>query len=367
MRGRVNMTIDGQFGSTGKGLLNAYIGTMFNIDVAVSNAAPNAGHTFDVGEGKKTVFHLPVSGVLCTDSLIYLCAGAVIDMEVLEKEIRDFNCGGRVFIHPRAAIVSQHHRDLEQMAESGTTKLASTRKGVGQALAGKVTRDGKTMLVQDYVAAYPDKMLKSGWRMQEIRLDRLAEENRLILMEVPQGFDLSVNHGLSYPYCTSRDITVSSALNDAGVHPKYLGKVYASIRSFPIRVGNIYDTEGVQLGHSGPFWPDSDEKTWKDLGKEPELTTVTKRPRRVATFSFLQYGRMLDIIRPDAIFLNFMNYFDKEFQADELITRMTNVENQRNMELPKLFGFGPHVKDVHHNYEEVEGKLTGVTVCRGKK
>ena len=44
-KGRLNITIDGQFGSTGKGLLNAWLATTTHtaIDIAISNAAPQCG------------------------------------------------------------------------------------------------------------------------------------------------------------------------------------------------------------------------------------------------------------------------------------------------------------------------------------
>ncbi len=51
-RGKLNIIIDGQFGSTGKGLLAAYVGTKFHVDVAMTNGSPNAGHTFYVDDKK---------------------------------------------------------------------------------------------------------------------------------------------------------------------------------------------------------------------------------------------------------------------------------------------------------------------------
>ena len=73
--GKFNILIDGQFGSTGKGLLANYIGMFNHIDIAVSNASSNAGHTFYNTDGKKIIVkHLPVSGIINKRSLIYLCA-----------------------------------------------------------------------------------------------------------------------------------------------------------------------------------------------------------------------------------------------------------------------------------------------------
>ena len=42
----------------------------------------------------------------------------------------------------------------------------------------------------------------------------------------------------------------------------------------------------------------------------PELTTVTKRVRRIFTWSMMQYTRFLVSCHPTDIFINFANYLD---------------------------------------------------------
>ena len=150
------------------------------------------------------------------------------------------------------------------------------------------------------------------------------------MVEVPQGFDLGINSGLSYPYCTSREISIAQAMSDAQIHPRFLGKVMMTMRTYPIRVG----------GTSGPFYSDSDEITWEELGVTPELTTVTKRVRRVATFSMLQYERSLNAIVPDYVFLNFLNYIPPASQQI-FINRLTKLRT------PTHVGTGPKVTDVY--------------------
>lgn len=346
-KAHLNITIDGQFGSTGKGLLNAYIAEKFEVkpDICISNAAPNAGHTYVDGDGKKrTVFHLPVTGVLLPETKIYLCAGCIIDPEVLEQELKDFGVSkDRLYIHPRACILLPEHTARERDATAGATKLASTQKGVGAALSDKVARLRGTRIAEQY---YQDEKGVAPF-VREIDLMAEMRNRKTCLMEVPQGFSLSINHGASYPHCTSRDITVAAALNDAGVHPEFLGTVVASLRSFPIRVGHIYDEEtGDKIGDSGPFYHDSDERTWEELGVEPELTTVTKRVRRIATFSYVEYRKMLEMNRPECVFLNFCNYFQSESDLKEVITRMALVEDRLGLKPSKLFGLGPANSDV---------------------
>lgn len=345
--GRLNITLDGQFGSTGKGLLNAYIAIRAarKPDICISNAAPNAGHTYvDPRSGdKRTTFHLPVSGVLCPDSLIYLCAGSIIDPELLARELAEFDIDpARIIIHPRAAIVLPEHCKREQDSASGTTALASTRKGVGAALADKIARTHGMRTAAQYYAHHAHH-----FSIRVLDLDQDLSRGATALMEVPQGFGLSINHGLSYPHCTSRDLTVAAALNDAGVHPVRLGHVTVALRSFPIRVGNITDDQGREIGHSGPFYHDSTEIGWDDLGVVPERTTVTKRIRRIATFSQHQYADMLRQLRPDTILLNFCNYLRSEQEAQALLDAMAATENACGITPARLYGLGPACNDVH--------------------
>jgi len=327
--GKFNIIIDGQFGSTGKGLLSNYIGVFNHIDIAVSNASSNAGHTFYDADGKKIIVkHLPVSGIVNKRSLIYLCAGSIIDLPILLKEIEENNIDhNRLAIHPRAAVISPSDVVEEKNNNAGVKKIASTMSGVGSALTKKISRNTNTKLAKD-----TPELIKY---IKNVDLHYYMQQNCTVLMEVPQGLDLSLNHGFSYPYCTSRDITISAAMNDANVHPKYLGKIAVSIRTFPIRVGNVVEN-GIEVGHSGPFYPDSVETSWKELGLKKEFTTRTNRIRRVATFSHLQYKNMLNILNPDYVFLNFCNYLSKK-KVDNLLKELKEVTH---------VGFGPTIADI---------------------
>ena len=323
--GKLNLLLDGQFGSTGKGLLAQYIGLHNHVDLAISNASANAGHTF-FNEGKKVILkHLPVSGIINKRSTIYLCAGAIIDPCILLGEIIDTNTDpNRVFIHPRAAVIDKTDIDIEN-TDQGVKRIASTMSGVGSALVRKINRGAR-------LAGSIHELTRF---IKDIDVQKLLDEGCTALMEVPQGMDLSLNHGFSYPYCTSRDITPSAALSDAGVHPKYIGKISVSLRTYPIRVGNI-EEGGVQKGYSGPFYSDSMETTWEDIGVYVEYTTRTHRVRRVATFSHLQYKKMLQVMLPDYVFLNFCNYL-KPTELSDLLETLPEVTH---------LGFSAFVEDI---------------------
>ena len=179
-------------------------------------------------------------------------------------------------------------------------------------------------------------------------------------LEVPQGFSLGLNQQF-FPYSTSRECSVMAGLNDACINPYYLGKVSMSIRTFPIRVGNIHDEHGDVIGWSGPHYDDQNELTWEEVGVEPEVTTVTKRVRRVFTFSMQQFEDAVKANRPDIIFLNFMNYLPEQEGADLAVNLHQRWDFLMNSELGKLwtpsmgsgewlYGFGPCVEDVYETY-----------------
>lgn len=346
----VNIIIDGQFGSTGKGLLADVIGYQYSqghwagnpVHLIATNAAPNAGHTFYGTDGKKRVaFHLPASAHHLTSAAIYMCAGSIVDLELLAREIRDLGYQGRdMYIHPRAAVLQPHHADVEKRGQ--TKHLASTMKGVGACLAEKVARLPGTKLAVDF----QKELLEMGVVVATMDVSHYASRGPVI-MEVPQGLGLSLNHGLAYPFCTSRDLTISSALNDLGVHPKFLGKVFASYRTYPIRVGNVVEN-GKEVGFSGPFYGDSIETTWEALGQVPERTTVTQRIRRVASFSFEQFEYSLRMLRPDVVFINFMNYFTSDVQKEAFLGGLQQTINHYHPDQnPAIWlGYGPNLHDV---------------------
>ena len=141
--GKVAVICDGQFGSTGKGLLAAFLAQDNEVDLATTNASANAGHTTCYANGTKFItFHLPTIGVV-QGCQIYLNAGAIIDPEVLWREITELGVQpSKVAIHPMAAVIMSDHKRAEGDDTSSQTRIGSTRKGVGEAMSDKVRRSG---------------------------------------------------------------------------------------------------------------------------------------------------------------------------------------------------------------------------------
>jgi adenylosuccinate synthase len=319
IEGKVNVLIDGQWGSTGKGKLAGLIALKHRIDLAVCNFMANAGHTWVPNNGGDPVMvqQLPTS-LINPKTRLHIAATAVIDPDVLLKEIAQFNQRfnilPRLSIDPNAGIIKKSHKDRENAT---LHRISSTVKGCGAVLADKVMRQASLVHNESDGQRWYDIAV---WPTSLVVHDALRAHDT-ILFETAQGFDLSVNHGWKYPFTTSRDITVSQALSDACCPPHVIGDVYASIRTFPIRVGNAFDVtkqvDGAEDGWSGPFYQDQEELTWEEVTKMSgsdrplsERTTVTNKVRRIFTFSFLQLRRFVLANRPSFIFLNFVNYLD---------------------------------------------------------
>lgn len=354
--GSASVIVGGQFGSEAKGCASAWVAAELAkhgqaFDIVTCNAGAQAGHTSIHNGVKKVLFHLPTAAVVARDQLkpdlfsnaagcAYLNAGSIIDIEMFKKELELYD--GDVFIHPNAAVITEDDKEHEGRAASSQTSIASTRKGVGRALARKIERSALT--AEDYQFLQP--------MVRRIDLNRaMTEEDLSVLVEVPQGVSLSLNHSGFYPYTTSRDCTVGSGLSDAGIHPHFLNQTMVVLRTFPIRVGNIVEA-GTTLGTSGGVYSDQKEISWEELGVEAEITTVTKRVRRVFTFSYKQIVNTISLCRPDVVFLSFCNYVKTKDKMDEIVSMIKEaVEAAATWEPQIVYQWGPTTDDVGDKYE----------------
>lgn len=343
-RGKAAFVIGGQWGSEGKGAAAAWLASQVSKigahwDVITTNAGAQAGHT-SVHKGRKVVVnHLPTAAIIAADEgqdpTVYLNAGSIIDPDMLMRELAENPKIKRLIIHPNAAVIDDECRDAENLHNSPQTKTASTRKGVGQALARKVLR-------------YPGQIAREHPQLKEfcatIDLNHRLHIGQSIFVEVPQGHSLSVNSQF-YPYTTSRVCSIQQAMADAVIHPSFVGETMMVLRSYPIRVGNIVE-DGVELGHSGGHYADQREITWEDLGVEPEITTVTKRVRRVFTFSEMQATEAISANRPTALYLSFCDYLDPE-RAARWADRLDLIMHNAGLPTGRaVYGVGPSTDDV---------------------
>ncbi len=352
-QGKASFLLGGQWGSEGKGSCAAFAAIhmrerLEGFNIVTTNAGAQAGHTSTHDGRTKVVYHLPTFS-LYNAAQTYLNAGSIIDPVGLLQELADnpqMMNRDNFAIHPNAAIITSECREAEQRDDSAQTKIASTRKGVGEALARKVLRSGR--LAKDV----PEL---SRW-VRRIDLNDQMSHGASVLVEVPQGHSLSLD-GPFYPHVTSRNCTVMQAMSDAGIHPQFYHQSMLVVRTFPIRVGNIPADnpnavlfDGAIKGHSGGHFPDQSEISWDDLGVKPEITTVTKRVRRVFTFSELQVAEAIAQTRPAAIFLSFCDYLPNKELVKFLIARLrticSKIGSVRHAGPEILCGWGPTTADV---------------------
>lgn len=312
------MIVDMQFGSTGKGLLAGYLAMQREPDVIVTAWGPNAGHTYIDESGHTYIHTMLANGIVSPKcETVLIGPGSVVDIDALVAEIAALpeHILARpieVVIHPNAAWVTQEHRDREKYGPGSMERIGSTMKGTGAAIADKVARK------REAVAGYCMKAIYGTDRihLHNIRLicsrplyEKALDNARLVQIEGAQGHSLSL-YGRFYPYCTSRDISPHQILADCAIPYNSHIDVYGTMRTYPIRVANRF-RDGEQVGYSGDHYPDQSEIQFADIGQEVELTTVTKLPRRLFTFSMEQTREAIRMFSPKAIFLNFCNYLEK--------------------------------------------------------
>lgn len=312
-----------QYGSEAKGALAGYLALQRKPDVVVCNFSPNAGHTFRQGEYKLVTRQLPIGGYISPGcQYILLGPGSVINPETLAQEM-DKVGSATVICHPHAAVVTQYHMELESDVRR---QIGSTGKGAGQAAIQRIQR-------LDGLAPVAIGSLKiPGLIISEDAYHEALWGAREVQVEGCQGYSLSMYHGM-YPYTTSRDCTIHQLKADVGWHGNAVLEVYGAIRTYPIRVA----------GPSGPCYGDQRETTWTEVGVEPEITTVTKKERRVFTFSLEQVQRAQMINGCDALYLSFCDYMEtrqEEFNA--MLDDLTALKAPINW-----LSFGPDVKDMY--------------------
>lgn len=327
MTKKAHFVVDGQYGSTGKGLAAAMLAEMFGqeVEYVTCNAGPNSGHTSYVNGKKLVLRQLPTFSSAVSvmgknpQPFTYINSGAVVVPEILNAECQE--TGVRCYLSPWASVVNPKHvHDESAIAKY----LGSTGKGTGAAIASKVMRD------RDAVVAHNRDLFSDRVSVETVNLTGMMG-----IVEVSQGFSLGINSGF-YPFCTSRECTVAQAASDAGLHPYDVGDSMMVIRTYPIRVG----------GNSGPCYPDQQEIDWSEIGVEPELTTVTQKQRRLFTFSRYQFMDALAANRPKIILLNFCNYMSKEKLSELITTILAAYEIVMDDSPVLLLGFGPRSEDV---------------------
>jgi adenylosuccinate synthase len=319
----VDVLIGGQYGSEGKGHIAAYLARDY--DVLVRVGGPNAGHSASSASGLYIYHQLP-SGTRDTNARVLLGPGMTINVENLLGEIEECKISPeRLFIDPQAMIIEP--ADLEQEREM-VAKIASTGRGGGSAAARRIMgrKPDAIRLARNIPALDPYVGTEPSYRGSTMRQLEIAyRENLSILLEGTQGSGLSLYHG-AHPYVTSRDTNVAGCLAEAGISPSRVRRILMVVRPTPIRVAN---PDGGQE-KSGPL---KHEVSFREVAEtagldateveKSEITSTTKRNRRVGWFEWEQFRQACALNAPTDIVLTFADYIDAKNEDARRFEQLT--------------------------------------------
>ena len=344
--GKITILMDGTFGSSGKAKMASYIAE--NSDTwtfACNTFAPQAGHTVVLDDGKRYFYQTLNSCAYLPNKYekIYIGPGGMIELPAFFRELEENNIPRhKIGISPSAAILQSKDAAYERgevdldgtpKTSFGTLLKGSTAHGVGAATVRKILRRSDAVYaknvpeLKEFICDVPGEIIKR------------LEHGESGFGEIAQGFPLSLNHSGFCGYTTSRNVTVSQFMSDMFLPPIYAGQTIINFRTFPIRINSdkFVDPMGKFLtwdqvkagelhtvikGNSGPWYPDQVELDWDTItmmsgsnDKLFEITSVTKLPRRVATFSQKCLEEALVYNNTGHkmwVTVNFMNYVDAD-------------------------------------------------------
>jgi adenylosuccinate synthase len=306
---------------------------------------PQAGHWVKLQDGRNFFYQTLNSGAYLSkdrDLTTYIGPGAVIELPALLREIDESLVpDGKLWIAPNAVILQDIDRDFERglvdlagnkASHNGTMGSGSTCHGSGAAIARRALRHPSIRLAQDIPRLH--RYIKPG--IPEEIMSRL-DAGECGLLEIAQGWQLSLLHERFFPHVTSRNCSVAQGLSDMMIAPSYAHHVILNFRTYPIRIHD-YKYVGEGGGHltwqevadgvahtkvpspSGGWYPDQHDTTWEQITEDSgsptpimECTSVTKLPRKVATWSHMSLAEAVRFNRASGdcmISINFANYLD---------------------------------------------------------
>ena len=304
--------IGAQWGDEGKGKIIDILTSQAK-HVVRSQGGNNAGHTIVI-DNEEYKLHLIPSGILQPHTNCYICAGTVIDPEVLIQEIetlesRGIHIKGRLWISPSAHVIFPYHRTLDMLLEQkkGGRSIGTTGRGIGPCYADKSNRLGIRMgeLVRPDIFG---KILKCVLQLKNEELTKLYGTDKMnydeihkkysnyaeflkpfisnveeminhamdrkenVLFEGAQGTFLDISLG-TYPFVTSSNTIAGGICAGAGIGPTRIDHTIGVIKAYTTRVGN------------GPLPTEVEDKdSFLDHDQAREFGVTAGRKRRIGWF-----------------------------------------------------------------------------------
>ena len=304
----VSLVIGSQWGDEGKGKVIDVLAEKSDYVVRY-HGGNNAGHTV-IANGKKYPFHLMPSGILHKNSIGIISNGTVLDLDVLISEIEilekdGYKLKGKLFISDKCQIIMPYHKALDEAYENarGKNKMGTTKRGVSQAYADKVSYNGirlyelknweefetkfkfqckvknEILKTFDVTPINISAELKKFKQQRETLMPYLADtfqilqtaikNKKSILLEGAHGVMLDNDFG-SYPYVTGSNVITGGVNTGSGIPVQKINDIWAVVKAYTSKVGE------------GPFATelfDENAEKIREVGKE--YGTTTGRPRRI--------------------------------------------------------------------------------------
>lgn len=308
MNNTVSLVAGTQWGDEGKGKIVDLLAEKSNYVVRF-HGGNNAGHTV-IADGKKYAFHLIPSGILHPAVLGVIGNGVVIDLEVLVSEIEmlqkaNVKLTKKLYISNRCHLILPYHKALDETYEKarGKNKLGTTKRGIGPALADKVSYNGlrlyelkdwesfknkftfqakiKNQILKTFNVT-PIKIKGELEKINKLRsvilpyiadtyliLQKAVKKKQSILFEGAHGVMLDIDFS-PYPFSTGSNVVTGAVNTGAGIPAQKINRVWGVVKAYTSRVGNgpvpteVYDNLADQIREKGQ-----------------EFGTTTGRPRRI--------------------------------------------------------------------------------------
>ena len=310
----VDVIVGGQYGSEGKGHIASHLAPEY--DVLVRVGGPNAGHTV-FSDKPFTFHHLPSGSMKAPNAHLVIGPGATIYVPELIREVGELGIScERLSVDPQTMVISDADRRSEIDLVHG---IGSTGRGVGAAAARRIRHrlPGKVKLAKD------QRVLRPFLREACERFEDAFRVGRRVLLEGTQGACLSLYHG-SYPFVTSRDTTVAGCLAEAGISASRTRKVIMVCRSYPIRVQSPSDGSSGEMARE-IRWGEVEWRSGLPRGSlsKKELTSTTKRERRVGEFEWDGLRKAASLNAPTDVALTFLDYIDKRNKKARRFEQLT--------------------------------------------
>ena len=315
------------WGDEGKGRVIDLLAEQADV-VARYQGGNNAGHTVVTDQGKFVLNLLP-SGILHPNVVCILGDGMVVDLEHLEKEIKQIRENGvsvtpeQLKLSKRATISMPWHRIQDELEEDRLAKtgsaFGSTRRGIAYAYSDKYRK--KTLrlgdllhLDQEAVQNRLKMMLEAknlelagcyhqeamsypallAWCQQKAELfgayicdtgnylDAALKQGKKVVLEAQLGAMRDIDYGI-FPYTSSSSTISAYGPIGAGIPNHKLDHVVGVLKAYSTCVGaGPFVAENAMP----EFWMESLRKAGGEYG------AATGRPRRVGPFDAVasRYG-----------------------------------------------------------------------------